>query len=198
MNRKFFTTFDIVLMALLAAANAVITVYASYLNKMLTAIGGPIATSTSVGIYMIYGILAMYIIRKPGSALITFMIGATMQTLLGISYGALSAYVAAICYAVAVEAVFAIYRYKRWDYTSIIIASVCATLLWFPFAAYMFGYIKWGVPVLAIALIIRCLSGIVLCGIFSKWIGDRLRNAGLLKFFASGQASKEQHGSPNQ
>lgn len=48
-----FTTLDIVLMAMLAAANAVMTVYLSPVNQALNGLGGPIATSTITGLYMI-------------------------------------------------------------------------------------------------------------------------------------------------
>jgi energy-coupling factor transport system substrate-specific component len=184
MKIKSFTTFDIVLMALLAVANGVMTTYMSFVNKALTAMGGPILTSTIVGVYMVYGVLAMYIIRKPGAALFTYLIGATVQTLMGVSYGMASAYVAALCYAVAIEGVFALFRYKRWGYFSVILASLAAVPLWFVFAAYMFGYLSWGIPVLLIALVVRCLSGIVLCGLVTKWLGDGLAKTGLLKFYA--------------
>ncbi|HZG55359.1 ECF transporter S component [Paenibacillus sp.] len=184
MKLKSFTTLDIVLMALLAVANGVMTTYTSFVNKLLTAAGGPIATSTIVGVYMIYGVLAIYIIRKPGAAFATFLIGATVQSMIGTSYGMASAYVAALCYAFAVEAVFALYRYKRWDVRAVMLASVAAVPLWFVFAAYMFGYWKWGLPVLAGALVVRCLSGLLLCGLVTTWLGDALARAGLLKSFA--------------
>lgn len=176
-------------MALLAVANAVVTVSLAYVNKSLTAIGGPIATSTIVGIYMIYGILAVYIIRKPGTAFITYMIGACVQSIMGIGYGIPSAFAAAICYWIAVELVFALFRYRNWGYTVLAIASVAATVVWFPVAAYMFGYLKWDTSVLVITLLVRVASGIVLCGWLSKWLGDRLAAANLLKHFAIGQAS---------
>lgn len=174
-------------MALLAVANGVMTNYMAFLNKFLTTIGGPIATSTIVGLYMIYGVLAIYIIRKPGSAMITFLIGATVQTLLGISYGMASAFIAAICYGLMVELVFFLFRYKNWGYISIMLASLCAVPLWFVFAAYMYGYYKWDTSVIIITLIVRCLSGVVLCGMLSKWIGDAMARTGLLKKFEIGK-----------
>lgn len=186
-KRKAFTTFDIVLMALLAVANAVLTVYIAYLNKTLTAIGGPIATSVTVGIYILYGLLAIYIIRKPGTGFITFMLGATVQTLFGISYGMVAAYGAALCYAIAMEGVYALYRYRNWGYMPVIWASVAATIVWFPLAAYLFGYLKWGTPILLASLLIRCLSGVLLCGLLAKWIGDGLLKTGLLRFYAAGR-----------
>lgn len=80
-NRLSFTTLDIVLMAMLATANAVLTFYLSYINKMLNSLGGPVATSTIVGVYMVYGLLAYYIIRKPGTAAITYGIGGASSAL---------------------------------------------------------------------------------------------------------------------
>lgn len=191
MKLKSFTTLDIVLMALLAVANGVLTTYLAFVNKMLTALGGPIATSTITGLYMIYGVLAIYIIRKPGAALITYLIGAIVQSFMGNSYGMASAFIAAICYAVAVEAVFALSRYRTWGYGSVVAASVAAVPLWFFFAAYMYGYLEWGLPVLTGALIVRCLSGAVLCGLVAKWLGDQLARTGLLRAYPIGQSRSE-------
>ncbi|WP_442604253.1 ECF transporter S component [Paenibacillus sp. KN14-4R] len=182
-----FTTLDIVLMALLAVANGVLTNYLAFVNKFLTTLGGPIATSTIVGVYMVYGLLAMYIIRKPGTALITYLIGATLQTLLGISYGPASAYTAAICYALVAEIVFALYRYKNWGYFSMSLASFFMVPLWFVFAANMFGYWKWDVSTLSIAFVVRCVSGVILCGMLTKWLGDTINKTGLLRGFTVGK-----------
>lgn len=184
MKKKTFTTLEIVLMALLAVMNGVLTNYTAFLNKTLTALGGPVATSTIVGIYMIYGVLAMYIIRKPGAAAITYLIGATVQSLMGISYGMPAAFAAAICYAIAVEGVFAVLRYKRFSYFSVCLASLLAVPLWFMIAAYMFGYLQWGVPTLLLTLLVRCISGILLCGVLTKWIGDAMAKTGLLRPYA--------------
>lgn len=62
--------------------------------------------------------------------------------------------------------------------------------VWFFFAAQMFGYTKWGTGVLLIALVVRTLSGVVLCGLLTKLIGDGLARSGLLRRFAAGQGAK--------
>lgn len=56
--------------------------------------------------------------------------------------------------------------------------------IWFFFAARMFGYMKWGTDILLIALAVRILSGMVLCGLLSKLIGDALARSGLLRRYA--------------
>ncbi|MDN4070744.1 ECF transporter S component [Paenibacillus vini] len=181
---KAFTTLDIVLMAMLAAANAVMTVYLSPLNMALNALGGPIATSTVTGLYMIYGLLACYIIRKPGTAVITYGIGAVVQAFMGSAYGIASCFVAAACYMVVAEAIFAFFRYRKWSFPVMLLAGGALVPIWFFFAARMFGYMKWGTDILLIALVVRILSGMVLCGLLSKLIGDALARSGLLRRYA--------------
>lgn len=181
---KAFSTLDIILMAMLAAANGVMTVYISPLNMALNGLGGPIATSTITGLYMIYGMLACYIIRKPGTAVITYGIGAGVQAFMGSAYGLPSIFVAAACYMIVAEAVFAFFRYRKWSLPVMLLAGGALVPIWFFFAARMFGYMKWGTDILLIALAVRILSGIVLCGLLSKLIGDALARSGLLRRYA--------------
>lgn len=182
-----FTTLDIVLMAMLAAANAVLTVFLSPLNQALNGLGGPILTSTITGLYMIYGLLAYYIIRKPGTALITYGIGAVVQAFMGSAYGILSCFVAAACYLVIVEVAFALVRYQKWSWLMLTVTGGAMVPLWFFFAAQMFGYTKWGTDVLLLALVVRVLSGMILCGLLVKLLGDALAGSGLLRRFAAGR-----------
>lgn len=181
---KAFTTIEIVLMAMLAAANGVMTIYLSPLNQALNGLGGPIATSTITGLYMIYGLLAYYIIRKPGTAVITYGIGAVVQSFMGSAYGIASCFAAAACYMVIAELVFAAFRYKKWNLPVLMLAGGAMVPIWFFFAARMFGYMAWGTDVLFIALGVRILSGIVMCGMLTKLLGDVLSRSGLLRRFA--------------
>ncbi|NMO97375.1 ECF transporter S component [Paenibacillus lemnae] len=181
-----FTTQDIVLMAMLAAVNAVLTVYLSPVNKLLTGLGGPVATSVTTGLYIVYGLLAYYIIRKPGTAAITYGIGGTIQALTGPVYGIAACFVAAACYMVVAETLFALLRYKKWGAGVMMLVGGAMVPLWFVFAANMFGYTAWSTGVLAGALVVRIISGIFLCGLLSKVLGDALKKTGLLRRFALG------------
>lgn len=171
-------------MAMLATANAIVTLYLSSVNQFLNSLGGPIATSTIVGVYMVYGLLAYYIIRKPGTGVITYGIGAVVQSFMGTSYGIASCFAAAACYMVIAELIFFLLRYKRWNLAVLMITGGAMVPLWFYFAAHMFGYTKWNLSVLIIALVVRILSGIVTCGLLTKLIGDALARTGLLRSYA--------------
>lgn len=179
-----FTTMDIVLMAMLAAANAVMTVYLSPVNQALNSIGGPVLTSTITGLYMIYGLLAYYIIRKPGTAVITYSIGAVVQSFMGTAYGIVSCFAAAACYMVIAELIFAMFKYRNWGWPVMLLAGGAMVPIWFFVAAQMYGYTKWGMNILLIALVVRTLSGVVLCGLLTKLLGDALARSGLLRRFA--------------
>ncbi|MNS22109.1 putative HMP/thiamine permease protein YkoE [compost metagenome] len=179
-----FSTMEIVLMAMLATANAVMTTYISPINQALNTLGGPIATSSITGIYMIYGLLAYYIIRKPGTAVITYGIGGVVQAFMGTAYGIASCFVAAACYMVIAELVFAIVRYRKWNLTVLMITGGAMVPIWFFFAANMFHYTKWGTTILLIALGVRILSGILLCGLLTQVLGAALSRTQLLRRFA--------------
>ncbi|MNI11873.1 putative HMP/thiamine permease protein YkoE [compost metagenome] len=179
-----FSTMEIVLMAMLATANAVMTTYISPINQALNTLGGPIATSSITGIYMIYGLLAYYIIRKPGTAVITYGIGGVVQAFMGTAYGIASCFVAAACYMVIAELIFAAVRYRKWNLTVLMITGGAMVPIWFFFAANMFHYTKWGTSILLIALGVRILSGILLCGLLTQVLGAALSRTQLLRRFA--------------
>lgn len=176
-----------VLMALLAATNGVATTLLSQLNKLMNAWGGSILTSTIVGLYMVYGLLAMYIIRKPGAAAGTYAIGALIQIMMGNAYGVWAAIAAALCYAIVAEPLFYLYRYRRFGWSNMMFAGTALVPLWFVVAAFMFGYTAYAPSVLIITLIIRCISGMLLCGAMTKWVGDKLAHMRYVRSFAIGQ-----------
>ncbi|MEH7333119.1 ECF transporter S component [Neobacillus drentensis] len=179
---KRLTTVDIVLMAILAIVNGVAMTYLAMLNQMLTAIGGPILTSITLGLFTISGVLAAYIIRKPGAAFFTLTLAGVVQILSGNPNGLISI-TAAITDGLGAELGYLLFRYKRWDWLSTALSGLFAVPVWFVIASFWFGYYKWGWVVLIIAFGVRCVSGIVLSGWLSKAIGDLLEKTDILKGF---------------
>ncbi|QAS53541.1 ECF transporter S component [Halobacillus litoralis] len=179
---KRLTTVDIVLIAILAIVNGVAMTYIAMLNQLLTAIGGPILTSITLGLYSISGVLAAYIIRKPGVAFFTLTLAGVVQIISGNPNGLVSL-IAATTDGLGVEIGFALFRYKRWDWLSTAVAGLLAVPLWFIVASFWFGYYKWGITILLIAFVIRCVSGIILSGWLSKIVGDILAGTNILKGF---------------
>jgi energy-coupling factor transport system permease protein len=179
---KRLTTVDIVLMAILAIVTGVALTYLAMLNQMLTAIGGPILTSITSGLYSISGVLAAYIIRKPGAAFFTLTLAGVVQILSGNPNGLISI-TAAATDGLGAELAFLLFSYKRWDWLSTALSGLFAVPVWFVIASFWFGYYKWGWTILIIAFGVRCVSGIVLTGWLSKVIGDLLVKTDILKGF---------------
>ncbi|WP_261130592.1 ECF transporter S component [Bacillus sp. Marseille-Q3570] len=190
---KGLTTVDIVLMAILAIVNGVALTYLAMLNQLLTALGGPILTSITLGLYSISGVLAAYIIRKPGAAFFTLTLAGVVQIISGNPNGLISI-TAAVTDGLGVELGFMMFRYKRWDWLSTGVAGLLAVPLWFIIAAFWFGYYKWGLTILLIAFAVRLLSGIVLSGWLSKLIGDLLVRTDILKGFNIHKQQKKEVG----
>lgn len=185
-KKKGLTTVDIVLMAILAIVNGVAMTYLAMLNQVLTALGGPILTSVTLGLYSISGVLAGYIIRKPGAAFFTLTLSGVVQVLSGNPNGLISL-VATTTDGLGAELAFALFRYKRYDWLSTGIAGLFTIPVWFIVAAFWFGYVKWGWTILLIAFVVRLVSGVVLSGWLSKAIGELLDKTGILKGFGISQ-----------
>lgn len=179
---KGLTTIDIVLMAILAIVNGVALFYVAILNQVLTAIGGPVLTSITLGLYGISGVLAAYIIRKPGVAFFTLTLTGVVQVLSGNPNG-LVVMTAGILEGIGAELGYALFRYKRWDWISTSLSGLLAVPGFFIVATFWFGYYKWGMLILLISFIVRCLSGIILSGWVSKLLGDILVKTNILKGF---------------
>ncbi|MCQ6268108.1 ECF transporter S component [Fictibacillus sp. WQ 8-8] len=188
------TTVDIVLMAILAIVNGVAMTYLAMLNQLLTALGGPILTSITLGLYSISGVLAAYIIRKPGAAFFTLTLSGVVQIISGNPNG-LIAITPAMTDGLGVELAFMMFRYKKWNWTSTALSGLFAVPIWFIIASFWFGYYKWGMGVLLVAFVIRCLSGVVLAGWLSKIIGDILVRTDILKGFNIAKQRKKEEGS---
>ncbi|MFD2616186.1 ECF transporter S component [Terrilactibacillus laevilacticus] len=182
-RKKGLTTLDIVLIAILAIANGVLSAYLSFLNQVLTAVGGPILTSIILGLYSICGILAAYIIRKPGVCFLTLALAGIIQVLSGSTNGLIS-FIAGASEGIGGEMVLALFLYKRYNWLSIALAGMMTVPIFFVVAAFWFGYIKWGLSVVLIALLVRALSGLIIAGLGSKIIGDLLAKTGILKGYA--------------
>jgi energy-coupling factor transport system substrate-specific component len=185
-KKKGLTTVDIVLMAILAIVNGVAMTYLAMLNQVLTALGGPILTSVTLGFYSISGVLAGYIIRKPGAAFLTLTLSGFVQVLSGNPNGLISL-VATITDGIGAELGYALFRYKRYDWFSTAMSGLFTVPVWYIVAAFWFGYIKWGMTILLIAFVVRCVSGVVFSGWLSKGIGDLLDKTGILKGFGISQ-----------
>ncbi|MCQ6275572.1 ECF transporter S component [Bacillus sp. V3B] len=132
--------------------------------------------------WFIAGIIAAYIIRKPGVAFLAEFVAASGELLVGSQFG-LPVLLSGLLQGIGAELVFMIFRYKRWDLSVILLASLasCAGSLIGDYAIRGFGAKTVFIQVTTI--ISRAIGSIIVCGILGKWISDKLVKTGSLNSY---------------
>ena len=88
---------------------------ASFLSTVLTPFGlAPLANEIVFGVWFMASTLAAYILQKPGVAIVSEVLAALIEVLMGNMYGPM-VIVAGIIQGAGGEIVFAGWKYKRFD-----------------------------------------------------------------------------------
>lgn len=181
---------DVIMMAILGVVFAAV---------YLAVFQGGLALSTALtpaglsafGFEIIYGVwfmastLAAYIIRKPGVALITEILAAAVELLMGNS-GGLTVVLTGLIQGAGAELAFAIFRYKKWNLLSMSLAGILSALFIFCYELYYLNYISLAPSLLIAQLAVRFISAVVFSGIICKLAGDGLAKTGVVKSYAIG------------
>ena len=184
---------DIIMMAILGVVFAAV---------YMAVFQGGLAISTALtpfglanfGFEIIYGVwfmaatLAAYIIRKPGVALITEMLASAIELLMGNS-GGLTVVLTGFIQGLGAEAVFAAFRYRKWDTVSMILAGMASALLIFCYELYYLNYITLSPTLLIGQLAVRFISAAVFSGIICRLAGDALAKTGVVRNYAIGASA---------
>jgi len=142
----------------------------------------PGARDLLYGFWFIAGVIAPYIIRKPGAAIAAEALAALAEFLAG-GYWGLTLLISGLVQGGMAEIVFAATGYKKYNLTTLMLAGAAAgvgSLV----VDYLFWYSDLKLGVLAAMLVARVISGAVLSGWLGKAIADALRRAGALNSFA--------------
>ncbi|RKX79617.1 MAG: thiamine ABC transporter permease [Spirochaetes bacterium] len=140
----------------------------------------------SIGLnYLLYGFwftggtLIPFLIRKPGAALLGEVVAAVVEAF--ITQWGITAVIWGLVQGAACELVFALTRYRKYDLTVLIIAGalagVFAYILDFFYSHYA-GLQPW---VWAVQIISVIISGVVLAGLLSYYVGKGIIKTGVLQ-----------------
>lgn len=133
------------------------------------------------GFYHLGGPLMMYILRKPGSAILGETLSAAISGFAS-PYGVISLF-SGIMQGMGSEIVFYTTRYCRFGALILIIASIMSAVFGYV-VVYFFYYRYFPLSSNIIRLLCEVLSSIFLSGILSKKLGDRMVKTGALNQFA--------------
>jgi energy-coupling factor transport system substrate-specific component len=180
-------TIDIVTVAVLAVVSGV--VFWAW-NLVWTATGPafaafPPAQAILYGVWLVPGVLGMLIVRRPGAALATAFLAASVSWLLGAWWG-LSVLWYGVLQGLAPEAVFAAGRYRSFGRGSAMLAGAAAgavpgvldPVFWYP---------EW-TPAWKLAFLLTCMASAALIAGLGSWVlARRLARTGALDAFPLGR-----------
>src|SRR5581483_2839426 len=177
-------TLDIVIIAVLGVVFGILNSPFGTIYQTFQAMWGPVGANV-FGVFDISQVLAMYIVRKPGAAFINMMINGLVQMLSGNPAGAITLGWG-FTQGLGTEIVFAIFRYRRFDWLACFFGGSLAEVGAFCWTIIVYGFAAAG----AVTLLASTALGIVTFGIGSgivAWLlGNALKKAGVLASFRAG------------
>lgn len=182
---------DIIVLSSLSVVFAVVYLLFLQVGNVLFGFMGPMGYEIIFGIWFIVSIIAAYILRRPGAALLSETIAGTIEVLIGNTTGPiliLSAFIQGL----GAEAVFAAFRYKSYRKSVLLLAGAGSAVF-----SFIWGYFYSGMSALSTSLVIsmfvvRIISGVLLAGWLGKWIADALVKTGVLRNFPIARQQKQQ------
>ena len=180
---------EVVLMSLFSVVFGIVYLLFLHVGNIWAGFIGPIAYEWIFGIWFIVSIICMYIIRKPGAAVISETIAAAIEVLLGNAVGP-RLILAGVVQGLGAEAAFAATRYKRFDLWVLMLAGVGASVFSFAYGYFLGGFTVFSTGYVLLMLGIRIVSGAMLAGVGGKVVVDGLLATGSLRGYAITRADK--------
>jgi len=134
------------------------------------------------GTWFIAGPLAAYIVRKPGVAIVAEMAAASGELLMGSPWG-LSVLLYGLAQGAATEAVFALFRYRKFNVMTLLLAGAAAAVASLVYDALTGGLAEYTTGVMWAKIAMRTVSGAILGGLLAKILVDLLAKTGVLNSY---------------
>lgn len=188
-NRLAWRGVDLITVAMLAVAFGVIFWgFDSFIYPVvgIATAGFPPLVELALGVWLLPAVVGGLIIRRPGAALLTELIAANVEFLLGNQWG-FGVLTSAMLQGLGVEIILAVFLWRRFGLLQAVLAGIAAATLEivvFEWWVYIPDY-TWDWRV--IYLIAGALSGAVISGLGGWALVRALAKAGALNAFASGR-----------
>ena len=174
---------ETVIVAVLGAVFGVLYLGWVQVWLILQAVFGPVTMDVVMGFWFIVSIIAAAIIRKPGVALVSEVMAAAVQVLLGSPAGLLLLLTGFVQGAGA-EAIFAATRWRRYSLPVLMAAGMGAAVASFAYTWVRFDYGSLAPELLVLMFLLRLASGALLGGLLGHVIVKALYRTGVLSGLA--------------
>ncbi|HEU0207009.1 MAG TPA: ECF transporter S component [Pseudolysinimonas sp.] len=146
----------------------------------------PGVQSLGYGIWLLAGVLAALVIRKPGAALFAELVAAIVEALVGNAWGGPITILYGVVEGLGAELIFALFLYSSWRVWTAMLAGGLAGIGGgiLDIVLYTPAVTPWYITVY---LVCFAISGVVLAGVVGWLIVRALGPTGALDRFASGR-----------
>ena len=142
----------------------------------------PVVSAGFNGLWWIAGGIVPYIIRRPGAALLAEAIGGFVEFALGSPYG-IQAFTIGIAQGIFIELGFMMGGYRRFTLPWMLWATALGGVGNYIYSYFYYGVKDYTVPVQIGYLVVTMVSGAILAGLLSKFVGDAVKRTGALRNF---------------
>ncbi|MCU9533075.1 ECF transporter S component [Streptococcus sp. CSL10205-OR2] len=182
---KKITLKDVLLIALLSVVLGLIYLGAAYFAGIFVPFIGPVAYEIIYGVWFVAAPMAIYILRKPGTALITEILAALVEVLAGSMFGP-SVLIIGTLQGLGSELGFTFFGYKNYKWPAFVLSAILTSLFSYAWSYYANSYGAFGFTYNLVMITVRTLSSIVFF-LVTKGICDQLKNSGVLNSYAISQ-----------
>ncbi|WP_147916106.1 ECF transporter S component [Ruania zhangjianzhongii] len=190
-GRRPITLHDLVLLAVLAVVFGFLYWALVQVWGWLQVVMGPfgdLAQNVLVGGWMVVAPLALYIVRKPGVGILVEIIASIVEVVFLASPVGPMLILVGFIQGAGAEVAFAVTRYRRYGWAVFVASGATAAL-----ANLVLGMVRmgWaGQELFELRVVFQLASGVLLCGLLAKVIGDALLRTGVLDNYAIGRAAR--------
>lgn len=142
------------------------------------------------GVFLFSTTFAAYIMQKPGVATLVGLLTGFIQVLMGSPFAA-TVWLSGLVQGFGAEIGFALFGYKKWNLASMLVAATGATIASFVLAWYRGSWVLMENYMVIFRFLIRLTSALLITGVLSKFLADRLAKAGVLKSYPLGEDAFE-------
>jgi energy-coupling factor transport system substrate-specific component len=140
------------------------------------------------GVWLVAGVLAGLIVRKPGAALFAEIVAAIISILLG-SPWSLDVALSGLYQGAGAELAFALFRYRRWDVVAALLAALLAGVGEWLHDIPLY-YAATPLPEQLVIGVFMLISALLIAGIGTWWLFRALVQTGVLAQFPSGRTQQ--------
>jgi energy-coupling factor transport system substrate-specific component len=179
-------TRDLVVVAVLAVVWGFLYLQWVPVWLAVAGLGAQVGQEALFGFWLAAGVLASYIIRRPGAVLVGELLAALAEVLFGSAAGT-ALLITGIMEGLGAEAVFAARGWRDYSVPTCMLAGAVNAVVALPWNWYRLGYFALDHRFQLVLLVTRVLSGAILGGLFPRLLGDALARTGVLASFPVGQ-----------